>query len=215
MTSPSNPFVITKEEDAYLKIGFIGAGGTGKTSVAKLLESQLSEPFRPSIVRATMEGLGINHESDQNHLTEEQRYRIQLAIFEAKLKQDKEHQYGLFDRTPIDHLAYCMHRCANVIPDDDWCLMLTQAQDAIRRYDLIFFFPYYHWGVPTDGFRQEGLAYKTKIELLQRALLNDLGIDFIELTNVAPEDRAIYVHNCVIYQRNVVLSRGTARWYQD
>lgn len=203
------------KEDSYLKIGFAGSGGTGKTSVCEALKNDLRilEPFRPSIVRETMASLNITTEAAQLNMTEEERWHVQRTIALAKFKQDTDYPYGLFDRTTVDHLAYAMHRCANVIGDNEFLEMVDQAEHHMRNYDLVFFFPIYDWPHATkDGFRQEGLAYRIKIDLLMRAFLADFGIDYIELPNSSVQARVEEINSHVSYARKRAILDGTARW---
>jgi len=182
-------------EITLIKIGFIGAGGTGKTSVARILH-HLPEPFRPSIVRATMAAHGVTSEADQLGMSEEERWCLQRALIQAKRAQDEEFTYGLFDRTPIDHMGYIMHRCANVIPDKEFEELWALYTDLTSRYDLLVYFPVYDWGVNhEDGFRQGNRSYRVKQHLLMHSIALEMGfgLQLVEMANISPEARAEFL----------------------
>lgn len=180
-------------EITLLKIGFIGAGGVGKTSVARLL-SHLPEPFIPSRNREVFAQLGYTGESFQAANTPQENWRIQRALIDTKIDQDVTYAVGLFDRTPIDHLAYCMHRCADAIADHEWDWLWNKYSGLIELYDLLVYFPLYDWGnTHEDGFRQGNKAYRVKVDLLMQGVMAEMGIYPIEMANISPERRAEFL----------------------
>jgi GTPase SAR1 family protein len=181
-----------------LKIGFIGVGGTGKTSVAEKLI--IPEQFQTSISRKAMSDLGIV-EADQNRMTAQAVKSLQLGILDAKFRQDDKHPTGLFDRTPLDHLAYTMFRCSESFTRAEYDLLVAKVETYLDKYDVLFFFPLYDWEPPSDGFRQQGYVYRKIIDTLIRHLIVEMDIDVIEVPDDTIEARVDFIQDHILGAR--------------
>jgi predicted ATPase len=175
-----------------LKIGFIGTGGTGKTSVAEKLKGLIPEEFRESIVRETMRRVGAT-DAGQAVMTAEQKWTLQQYLLDAKFEQDDMYDTGLFDRTPIDHMAYTLYRCADSISDEVFNELAERVQEFAERYDVIFYFPLFDWEVADDGFRQQGRAYRVTHDLITVALLSKMEIEFIDVPDMSVDERVEFI----------------------
>jgi len=179
-----------------LKIGFVGAGCTGKSSVANILAADITIPeqFRPSIVRDVFTKLGYRGELDQLKMNDTDAWHLQKMILKAKFEYDTIATTGLFDRTPIDHAAYALYRCGNFISDDDLEWIQTECWSYTSKYDLLFFFPIYDWGkVVDDGFRQNNKAYRIATQSIMLGLLTEYGAKYETIENTTPQRRAEFV----------------------
>lgn len=173
-----------------MKIGFVGAGGTGKTTTVKLIENFIPETYFPSVLRKIFAEEGIT-EAQQRHMSKHDKWRLQKKFFDAKVQQDHEQPNGLFDRTLLDHVAYCLFRCDDAIADTTLKSMLIVTEENMRKYDLLFYFPLYGtWEVPADGLRENHLAYQSAIDLLMQGLLVKFGLRYIRVPDGAPDQRA-------------------------
>lgn len=205
-------------EITLLKVGFIGTGGTGKTTVANLIRNRIPEPFVGSRNREVFAQLGYSGESFQTANTAEQNWKIQHALITAKVDQDVTHPVGLFDRTPIDHIAYCLHRCADAITDSEWDWLWNKYSGLITLYDILFYFPIYDWeNAHEDGFRQTNKAYRTKIDFLMQGVMAEMGICPVFMPNESPEQRAdiILLHLKEARESKASLAAGGLQRHQD
>ena len=191
------------ERVPLLKIGFIGTGGTGKTSVAEKLKELIPEDFRPSIVRGVMGHLGVT-DAMQSSMSSAQCWAVQKALADAKFNQDDEYDTGLFDRTPIDHLAYALYRCAGEISNPVYKALVERVQEYIDQYDVVFYFPIYEWEVADDGFRQQGLAYRATHDMLLQQLLTEMEIDAIEMPDASVDERVELILSVLQDERDTI-----------
>lgn len=183
------------EDVKKLKVGFIGAGGTGKTSVLDILAADCSIPEEVcgSVVRNTFKRLGISNETAQHSMTNDELWYLQREILNDKFDQDNTNRYGLFDRTPIDHMAYCLYRCGSHIGDSEYNLVMQQVFSYTSQYDILFFFPIFDFAGINDGFRETGKAYQMAIQSLMLGLLTNWNVKYHRMANTLPIGRAQFV----------------------
>jgi nicotinamide riboside kinase len=155
-----------------MRIGCIGAGGTGKTTLVTALAKVINLPVHSSINRAVFAQFNQTQVSHQD-LTAAERWQIQFASFNAKIAQDATNPLGIFERTLLDHYMYCLLYCNSEITDMQHSLMLTQVINNLASYDCLYYFPIYSWVVANlvDGFREAGMANRTCQELLLTGFL--------------------------------------------
>lgn len=186
-----------------MKIGFCGAGSTGKTTTAKLLEQQfgIPEKYQPSIVRGVMERWGVNEKTSLN-LRPEQRLGLQIDIFGAKEEQDRTTPNGIFDRTLIDQLTYCLIRCHETMPDSIFEELRDRAFKSLAQYDILFYFPVFS-SMPyeDDGFRVTGRGYQTMQDILMHGFLCQSRASYRVARFAPKEERARNVYQFITSAR--------------
>ena len=133
-----------------MKLGFMGSGATGKTTTAKIIAPYLGLEYQSSVPRIVFERRGLN-EAKQRNMSRFDRWSLQKEIFEEKLKQDAEVLTGVFDRTLLDHLAYCLYRCSDTVPDNIYSSYLELVRENVTKYDYLFYFPIYDWEIKAGG----------------------------------------------------------------
>lgn len=196
---------VDNQDITLLKIGFIGTGGTGKTSVAEKLKDLIPEAFQESIVRDVMKSLHVT-DAAQAHLTTADKWKIQQALLDAKFEQDDMYDTGLFDRTPIDHMAYTLYRCADALSDEVFHELAGRVEEYTSRYDLIVYFPIYEWASDEgDDFRQKNLAYRATHDIILRGLLEKFDIEVIEMPDAPVEDRVELLLGLIDDERDNVM----------
>lgn len=171
-----------------MKLGMVGTGGTGKTTTAKLLEPFTGLTYHPSVPRSVFEELGYT-EADQRNMGRHDRWRIQKMIFDRKIQQDHQFPEGIFDRTLVDHVAYCLYQCNDSIDDTMYRSMMLLAQENSVKYDFILYFPIYDWDVKDDGLRDNKLAYRGTIDAIMLGILRKLEISYLVMADGSPDQR--------------------------
>lgn len=173
-----------------MRIGFVGAASTGKTTTARCLEVIIPERLIPSVSRQVMMQEGLTEKSSAE-LSAPERLALQIKIMEAKFKQDEETPAGIFDRTPIDHMAYLLIRCHTTLCDRVYRNYLNLMTEHVRLYDLIFYFPIYP-GIKyhDDGFRALGAGYRSMQDYIMLGLLINTRKKYTPVLMGTPEARA-------------------------
>jgi len=118
-----------------MKIGFIGAHGTGKTYLARRLSSYLELPLISETAREV--SLQFNLPLFPNNTVE-----LQRLIFLRQLKKELTYKRGVFDRTLIDNLAYLqrfVYAPRENISAREFNEMLAIAYTLLDEYEFLFF----------------------------------------------------------------------------
>lgn len=136
-----------------MKIGFVGAGGTGKSTTAKLLAQQLQLQVIKSPSRDCFRKHGVLTEDAQAALTPQQRLNLQMDIFDAIDYQSKQDTPGVYERTHLDNLFYALLHSPELLTKDKILWMQYTAIQGLLKFDLLFRFPLYNWQIPSDGMR--------------------------------------------------------------
>lgn len=185
-----------------MRVGFIGAGGTGKTTTMKLL-SDLGLEEVISVVRPTMSRLGETEETMARKSPEE-RWFIQNEIFRARLTLEERIRNKrdiITDRTLLDHATYCFYYCANVIQDAAAENMNIAVRECLESYDQLFYFPVGLFKTKNDGFcRYESFAYQLTIDSIMRGFLRRLSLGQFNVPMGTPEERAAWVRRRVKHE---------------
>lgn len=173
-----------------MRVGCIGAGGTGKTTTLQMVTTSVPEEYYPGVMRGVYRDLGIKNEVAQHQMTSEGRWKLQKTGFDRKIMQDHENPNGLFDRTLLDHFIYCLLWSREKITDTVCKSMMILVQENLAKYDLLFYFSLYDWVVPPDGMREDSFTAKLEWDYLAKGFLLDARVKPIKVPNGAREDRA-------------------------
>lgn len=172
-----------------MKIGFCGAGGTGKSTLAKAISEMHKLPFMKSPSRECFEKHGVLTEDAQRALTPKQRFALQLDIFKAIDKQVFGNVQGVFDRTHLDNLGYCALQCHDVVGNEQFTEMWEIAAQGLKTFDLIIYCPLYDWRSVNDGMRTQNLAARKLHDAFVFKFLHAESIPHINMLNVGIQER--------------------------
>jgi hypothetical protein len=172
-----------------VKIGMIGTGATGKTTTAQLVEAAIPEAYVPGVARLVFAEAGIR-EGQQRFMSPIDKWELQKRMFDRKMKLDVENPSGIFDRTLMCHLAYCMFRCDDQINVATCKIMMGLAAENLRSYDLLFYFPVYDWRLKDDDLRETGFTYRMTIDTLLKGLMQEFQVVPQIVPDGDPQDRA-------------------------
>ena len=177
-----------------MRIGHVGTGGTGKTKLAMATADALDLQYRPSVVREVFGEFGWS-EVDQRSATPEFCWRLQKEMFDRKLYQDK--YYGkdvVFDRTPIDHLTYCIYRCEEALDEKTLKEIEELARVETLKYDVVIYHPIPSWTGQADGLRENQYPYRAVIDAIMLGYLNRFEIPYImpPMANIRVQRDSIY-----------------------
>jgi predicted ATPase len=178
-----------------MKIGFIGTGGTGKTSTIKQL-GDLGLPLLESVSRAVFKEWGWKEE-DQRNATPELVWKFQKTIFDRKLLQEEGLEHFFSDRTLLDHLTYCFLRAGRGVAERAAREMLVLTKNNLATYDFLFFFPNGLFDPGDDGMREQDYVYGVLADATMQGLLNRFGQSYLTVPMGTVEERADFIRNCV------------------
>lgn len=150
-----------------VRVGFTGAGGTGKTTSANYLSEELGLGTFPSASRVLYEERDLSEEKVQTEFSNEERLKLQFEIFAMKVKQDTENFSYVTDRTLLDHWAYCLAYCGGFMENDQFLQFETTVRAHMKStYSHIFYFPWGYFEPGTDGVRQDRKSWQSQIDAL-------------------------------------------------
>jgi len=177
-----------------IRVGFTGAGGTGKTTTAKAVSEKMKAPLIKSASRAVYEEKGLTEEKCLA-LPDAEKFQLQFDIFDKKIDLDINTFGFVADRTLLDHWAYCLMYCSAFMSN----LQFEEFEDKVRihmlsTYSHIFYFPFGYWFAPSDGVRQDSHAWQSAIDAIIVGYIQRWRLPVLEVPQVnGPQDRTDFV----------------------
>jgi hypothetical protein len=183
-----------------MKIGFCGAQGTGKTSVAEIL---IKDPdmidrnwkFVPSTARVAMsEGYALNRDAD-----ELSQLLTTCSRIVAEFNTEDDITSVFSDRTPLDSLAYTAYQFSHVWNASSkfyWDISNGIVKKHMMEYDKLFYFPVL-WAPVADGDRDPDVGYQQSIDHYIVSFLEVFGLKYEIIPGTTPQQRAEFVKGCI------------------
>lgn len=167
------------------RIIFIGAHGTGKSTLAKELSSMLRMPVVESVAREAAKDFRIleNECMISSKIPERDRKNAYQKVLCSMSYWDFMRWVGaevpcIMTRCPLDTIAYAM-------ADDDIthqttyeCLKVLQEDDKFRKAleNSLFVYLPIEFGIEDDGVRPTDGVFQSQVDAAMRKLMNMFGI---------------------------------------
>ena len=188
-----------------MRIGFTGAGGTGKSTVLNRLKDLgkfTGVPSLPSVMSEVMAHNNVTSDTNLLLRTAEERKKFQCDAWQfRRMKEEQFNQNFISDRTLLDHLAYIITTggiddlpripdVADIMDREDLYLSTTQAN--MMLYDQVFFFPInvFH----QVDHRRSSIAYHRTLEALIKYFLDFWQIPYWTVVMPDLQSRANFIY---------------------
>jgi len=161
-----------------LKIVITGAQGTGKTTLASRLASELNLPLIPECSREVARRIGITHLSQ---LSVEGFTRFEELCLENQLAEEGKHASFVSDRCTLDGAVYWLKWLESVRPPEETEGFVNKARENMVNYDYIFYLPV-EFSPAWDGFRSTDMTYQKEVEAYFLKLLENWEVEYHPLS---------------------------------
>lgn len=170
---------------AVMRIGIVGAAGTGKSTLARNLAAALDLPLIPDFVEEVLK----EHGKDSWRGILDLRLRRQIRLDALKRKMDAEMAAERFvsDKTVIDYLAYWLQNQSEHETREQNVDVVEQVKAHIGRYDRCVFLPY-RAVVDFGAGRSQDPVHNLKVAGQKRGLLAVLGVPTVDAPYDFTED---------------------------
>ncbi|NQV91537.1 AAA family ATPase [Candidatus Woesearchaeota archaeon] len=173
------------------KIGLVGTHGTGKTSLAALIEGELKRRGMEAIklpeisTEARKRGLSINRNTT---LGTQMWILHQQFANELELSEESAHttnyQVIITDRGP-DNYCYLEHS----VGENDYALQMTLGHLSLFPYDALYLLPRTNGNIQNNGTRDLDKNFQIAMDEKVRAFFDKYQIAHRILPLPKPEDR--------------------------
>lgn len=179
---------------------FTGAGGTGKTTLAKAMSDRYELPMVQSTSREVQEKFGILKEDDQLKLTRPKLAELQKAIAERYWASVDGVVEYVSDRTIADHYCYGMMKQWDVVTEDDLDWYEERIARQFHAADLIIYCPTRIFVPESDGLRTRQMAQREVFDTLIRGVVDRFRgtINSLPLTVGPVKTRLQHIHAALL-----------------
>ena len=173
-----------------MKIGFTGASGTGKTTLARALSDKYNLKLITDIAR-TSPGARFNM------LTSNSQKSNQFIILNT-LQFWAEQENIVSDRTVLDAYLYTKD-----LTSIEYNFAQSILEKNLKLYNLIIYCPYYKWDVKDEGVRNLDPKYQYDFCYRTQKHLDWHNIDYLTMKNVSIDERMNEIEQGLIF-RNLI-----------
>lgn len=179
---------------------FTGAGGTGKTTLAKAMSDRYELPMVQSTSREVQEKFGILKEDDQLKLTRPKLAELQFAIAKRYCESVEGVQEYVSDRTIACHYCYAMMKQWDMVTLDD---MEWYEERVLRQFtsaDLVVYCPTGIFLPDSDGMRTDSMAQREVYDRVLRGVIDKVRnhINLLPLTVGPVKTRLQHIHAALL-----------------
>ena len=171
-----------------IRIAFMGASGTGKTTLAKWVSDKYGLQLNPIGSRTVAADMGLASPYDADAAG--RRSEMQERLLQSKAAWEAERDAFVTDRTVFDNLAYQSLHAVDSVTE----MQLSKAVHAMRRYTHIIWCPMRAvFSLRDDPARKEGRAYHLMFESVLLGFFAAYEFEFDTMTATEPEERRMLV----------------------
>ena len=155
-----------------IKIGLIGAAGTGRTTVAVQIAEKLNIPFIRSqdITKPILDRDNYDYsEFVEFFLAERER-----ELIDNRIAIENKHSSFVTDRTVIDHFAY-LFPVVNKYNAEERSAMEELCKKHLNSYSHLFYFKRAN-NLKDNGIRTINNGFQTMIDYIIKGLIEDWDI---------------------------------------
>ncbi|MFO0744895.1 MAG: ATP-binding protein [Myxococcota bacterium] len=172
-----------------MRIGIVGAAGTGKTTLAKALAAHLGAPYLPDYVQTVLRELG--RDSWRGVSDPKERRRIREEGLRRKIAAEADAERFVSDKTVVDYLAYWLQNQSEHEELTTNNAFVARCQTAVKRYDALVFLPYRAVVEHAVG-RSTDPVHNLKVAAHKRGLLAIWKLPVVEADYTFGEDLAAW-----------------------
>jgi len=172
-----------------MRIGILGAAGTGKTTLAKALATHLGAAYVTDFVPVVLREKGRDSWRGVSDVKE--RRRIREEALRRKIVAEGEHEAFVSDKTVVDYLAYWLQNQSEHEDLTTNKAFVDKVKAAVARYDLIVALPYREVVEHAVG-RSTDPVHNLKVAAHKRGLLAIWKLPVVEADYTFGEDLAAW-----------------------
>lgn len=174
-----------------IRLAFCGSSGTGKSTLATAIATELSLPMCPVGSREVSKSMGFDSPYDVDKAGQREEFQRRLLI--QKTVWERDHPAGFVtDRTHLDNFAYTLMHKPGLAADPDFA---AAAYDATAYYTHVIFCPLGAFqNIGNDPSRVSDAGYHRRYEDYLVKLMQGHGIlgflpSLLWLTATDPDQR--------------------------
>jgi len=168
-----------------MRIGIVGAAGTGKTTLAKALASHLGSHYVPDHVLNVLRESG--RDSWKGVSDPRDRRRIREEALRRKRVAEGEHEAFVSDKTVVDYLAYWLQNQSEHEERHVNLAFVEQCKEGAAIYDVLVFLAYREQVDYAIG-RSQDPVHNLKVAAHKRGLLSLLRLPHVDAEYAFGED---------------------------
>lgn len=172
-----------------MRIGIIGAAGTGKTKLATALAAHLGVPLVPDYVVTVLREKGRDSWRGVNDVKD--RRKIREEALRRKSADEAQHDAFVSDKTAVDYLAYWLQNQAEHEERPANLAFVERCKTAVARYDRFVYLPYREVVEFAPG-RQQDSVHNLKVAAQKRGLLALWQLPVVDAPYTFGEDLAAW-----------------------
>lgn len=185
---------------------FTGAGGTGKTTMAKAAAERYGVPLLESSAREVQREFGLRHEDDQLTMSPSDLTALQTAISDrswddiCKMATVGSCKGYISDRTMACRMAYRVLKGWAHMTEEELLMYEHRALSEFTSANLVVHCPTGLFDPPPGDFRTESNVQREAFDCIVRGIVDRFRpqINIMSMTVADPETRVRHLHSALL-----------------